>query len=276
MKKAILYFSLAMITLFTATASAQFTAQIGVNPPSIQNGYLIFSGFAVNSTAGAEVWGELKVNNQQFTPLQNVIVPNPGTAVIVAHQIATSTFHNGDVYRFRVKMFDGGPYALVSDVVAYRVRKRCGFGSFGRDAQRTTRLLDQLPHESIMIHITGDGPKSNLIDLMTGEMPDNVSISDDLMLEKLSDEELLKIDTKVSIQDVVVKTWGTAIDFQSPDASMKYSYTLYDLSGKKIFFDTVVGSSSVTILGLSSGIYVVVLTDDATKESVSKKIPLEY
>lgn len=271
MKKLILALLVAIGLFAVTSASAQCTAQIMMNQPGIQSGYLIFSGGGVNATQYSEVFGEVKKNQDDWVALQNMILQNPCTGWLVVHQIAVSTFHYGDIYRFHIKMFDGVLYT--SPTVSYRVRKYCGH-DFNNMVPTTKGISPRMLNgEYLTIHKTG-GAAVNLSEISVGDAPKIIQVNDDMVLERIDgigDET-----TTPSIQDVGVTSSLTIVNITCPEPSMQFSYSVYDLSGKQVTFGSATGAASMNMIGCAPGVYVVIATDATTKESVSKKIILEY
>lgn len=236
-------------------ALAQCTPIIGINPPSLQNGYLILSGFGVNSTAFAECWGEVNLDNQSWITLQNAILPNPCTGWIAAHQIDIRTLNFGQVIQFRVKMFDSTLYS--SDKVTYRVIHKRHHDAIDRiiSGGNPNFNLYQYERPLIINSTSNSGLESNLniSQLTSSEFPSPIDIGE-YDLERISNSESHEL-----IDNTEVKVLENSILISNHD-ECAISATLYTIDGREVYkskSETFGNSySSLNIENLPAGIYI--------------------
>ncbi len=254
------------------TVIAQCTPIIGINPPSLQNGYLIFSGYGVNSTAFAECWGEVNPDNTQWMALQNVIIPNPCTACLVVYQIDLRTLNFGQVLRFRVKMFDSLLYA--SDVVTYRVVHKRHHDAIDRIISGSNPDFNSLQlNGPLVINSTSNTGEPTNLDpgkITNAEFPPIIDIGE-YDLERISDSEST---TNASLDNVDVTVDRNSISISNHEDCSLY-FTLHAIDGRVVNRSKgeIQGNTNTQITpeNLPAGIYILTMTS-STGGMKSKKI----
>lgn len=237
------------------TILAQCSPIIGINPPSLQNGYLILSGFGVNSTAFAECWGEVNLDNQSWITLQNAILPNPCIGWIVAHQIDIGTLNFGQVIEFRVKMFDSTLYS--SDKVTYRVIHKRHHDTIDRIISGNNPNFNSYQYERpIIINSTSNSNEASNLDidqLISSEFPSLIDIGE-YDLERISNS-----DSQIILENIEVTVHEPSILISNHE-DYAIGAALYTMDGRKVLNskNEIFGNSyiNLNIENLPAGIYI--------------------
>ena len=236
-------------------ALAQCSPIIGINPPSLQNGYLILSGFGVNSTAFAEFWGEVNPDNTQWAALQNTIVPNPCTGWIFAYQIDIRTLNFGQVIQFRVKMFDSTLYS--SDKVTYRVIHKRHHDAINRIISGNNPNFNSYQYERpIIINSTSNSNEASNLDidqLISSEFPSLIDIGE-YDLERISNS-----DSQIILENIEVTVHEPSILISNHE-NYVIGAALYTMDGREVLNskNEIFGNSyiNLNIENLPAGIYI--------------------
>ena len=236
-------------------ALAQCSPIIGINPPSLQNGYLILSGFGVNSTAFAEFWGEVNPDNTQWAALQNTIVPNPCTGWIFAYQIDIRTLNFGQVIQFRVKMFDSTLYS--SDKVTYRVIHKRHHDAINRIISGNNPNFNSYQYERpIIINSTSNSNEATNLDisqLTSSEFPSLIDIGE-YDLERISNS-----DSQIILENIEVTVHEPSILISNHE-NYVIGAALYTMDGREVLNskNEIFGNSyiNLNIENLPAGIYI--------------------
>ncbi len=251
-------------------ALAQCTPIIGINPPSLQNGYLILSGFGVNSTAFAEFWGEVNPDNTQWAALQNTIVPNPCTGWIFAYQIDIRTLNYGQVIQFRVKMFDSTLYS--SDKVTYRVIHKRHHDAIDRIISGNNPNFNSYQYERpIIINSKSNSNEATNLDisqLTSSEFPSLIDIGE-YDLERISNS-----DSQITLENIEVTVHEPSILISNHE-NYVISAALYTMDGREVLNskNEIFGNSyiNLNIENLPAGIYILNI-NSSTGGIKSKKV----
>lgn len=257
MKSKLIFLCLFLFILWinSGKALAQCTPIIGINPPSLQNGYLILSGFGVNSTAFAEFWGEVNPDNTQWAALQNTIVPNPCTGWIFAYQIDIRTLNFGQVIQFRVKMFDSTLYS--SDKVIYRVIHKRHHDAIDRIISGNNPNFNSYQYERpIIINSTSNSNEATNLDisqLTSSEFPSLIDIGE-YDLERISNS-----DSQITLENIEVTVHEPSILISNHE-NYVISAALYTMDGREVLNskNEIFGNSyiNLNIENLPAGIYI--------------------
>ena len=257
MKSKLIFLCLFLFILWinSGKALAQCTPIIGINPPSLQNGYLILSGFGVNSTAFAEFWGEVNPDNTQWAALQNTIVPNPCTGWIFAYQIDIRTLNFGQVIQFRVKMFDSTLYS--SDKVIYRVIHKRHHDAIDRIISGNNPNFNLYQYERpIIINSTSNSNEATNLDisqLTSSEFPSLIDIGE-YDLERISNS-----DSQITLENIEVTVHEPSILISNHE-NYVISAALYTMDGREVLNskNEIFGNSyiNLNIENLPAGIYI--------------------
>ncbi|MBK7851477.1 MAG: T9SS type A sorting domain-containing protein [Bacteroidetes bacterium] len=251
-------------------ALAQCSPIIGINPPSLQNGYLILSGFGVNSTAFAEFWGEVNPDNTQWAALQNTIVPNPCTGWIFAYQIDIRTLNYGQVIQFRVKMFDSTLYS--SDKVTYRVIHKRHHDAIDRIISGNNPNFNSYQYERpIIINSTSNSNEATNLDisqLTSSEFPSLIDIGE-YDLERISNS-----DSQIILENIEVTVHEPSILISNHE-NYVIGAALYTMDGREVLNskNEIFGNSyiNLNIENLPAGIYILNI-NSSTGGMKSKKV----
>ncbi len=251
-------------------ALAQCSPIIGINPPSLQNGYLILSGFGVNSTAFAEFWGEVNPDNTQWAALQNTIVPNPCTGWIFAYQIDIRTLNFGQVIQFRVKMFDSTLYS--SDKVTYRVIHKRHHDAIDRIISGNNPNFNSYQYERpIIINSTSNSNEATNLDisqLTSSEFPSLIDIGE-YDLERISNS-----DSQITLENIEVTVHEPSILISNHE-NYVIGAALYTMDGREVLNSKnfIFGNSyiNLNIENLPAGIYILNI-NSSTGGMKSKKV----
>ena len=252
------------------TVLAQCSPIIGINPPSLQNGYLILSGFGVNSTAFAEFWGEVNPDNTQWAALQNTIVPNPCTGWIFAYQIDIRTLNFGQVIQFRVKMFDSTLYS--SDKVTYRVIHKRHHDAINRIISGNNPNFNSYQYERpIIINSTSNSNEATNLDisqLTSSEFPSLIDIGE-YDLERISNS-----DSQIILENIEVTVHEPSILISNHE-NYVIGAALYTMDGREVLNskNEIFGNSyiNLNIENLPAGIYILNI-NSSTGGIKSKKV----
>ena len=272
MKSKLIFLCLFLFILWinSGKALAQCTPIIGINPPSLQNGYLILSGFGVNSTAFAEFWGEVNPDNTQWAALQNTIVPNPCTGWIFAYQIDIRTLNFGQVIQFRVKMFDSTLYS--SDKVIYRVIHKRHHDAIDRIISGNNPNFNSYQYERpIIINSTSNSNEATNLDisqLTSSEFPSLIDIGE-YDLERISNS-----DSQIILENIEVTVHEPSILISNHE-NYVISAALYTMDGREVLNskNEIFGNSyiNLNIENLPAGIYILNI-NSSTGGMKSKKV----
>lgn len=272
MKSKLIFLCLFLFILWinSGKALAQCTPIIGINPPSLQNGYLILSGFGVNSTAFAEFWGEVNPDNTQWAALQNTIVPNPCTGWIFAYQIDIRTLNFGQVIQFRVKMFDSTLYS--SDKVIYRVIHKRHHDAIDRIISGNNPNFNSYQYERpIIINSTSNSNEATNLDisqLTSSEFPSLIDIGE-YDLERISNS-----DSQITLENIEVTVHEPSILISNHE-NYVISAALYTMDGREVLNskNEIFGNSyiNLNIENLPAGIYILNI-NSSTGGMKSKKV----
>lgn len=272
MKSKLIFLCLFLFILWinSGKALAQCSPIIGINPPSLQNGYLILSGFGVNSTAFAEFWGEVNPDNTQWAALQNTIVPNPCTGWIFAYQIDIRTLNFGQVIQFRVKMFDSTLYS--SDKVIYRVIHKRHHDAIDRIISGNNPNFNSYQYERpIIINSTSNSNEATNLDisqLTSSEFPSLIDIGE-YDLERISNS-----DSQITLENIEVTVHEPSILISNHE-NYVISAALYTMDGREVLNskNEIFGNSyiNLNIENLPAGIYILNI-NSSTGGMKSKKV----
>ncbi len=242
-------------------ATAQCIDTVGINANSIQNGYLIQSGWGVNADAGGAYLGEVRIgkiwNFYSATwnnPGTVTGLPNPCTGWIQANMIDLSTLHNFDVVQYRVSMFTASGAVFKSRIATYA------------KMPRSCALANRMAPEGQLL--------SQMIDVskvvVTGTDADIVEIDMSQLRTSIGDDESLRFENPFD-QTAIFQSGDRMFTIVSPAEEMTYNLTVVNLLGQPVYTSHVeTQEATLTLPALPTGIYLFEMTTPDGMKSVHK------